>query len=166
MRNSPRTRTGTGFTLIEILVVIGLIAVLAAVVLVALNPGRQFAQARNTQRMSNVTTILNGIGSRVADNKGIFAGEFTAAGEAYTCPELIPGATYVIASAGAGTIDLACLTPTYIPASLPFDPSAEDAEWVSAMSYNTQYTVEVDAFGRYVVAAPGAELGEIVSATR
>lgn len=166
MRNSPETRTGTGFTLIEILVVIGLIAVLAAVVLVALNPGRQFAQARNTQRVSNVTTILNGIGSRVADNKGIFAGDFTAAGETYTCPELTPGTTYVIASTGTGTIDLSCLTPTYIPASLPYDPSANGAEWTSASSYNTKYTVEVDEFGRYVVAAPGAELGETVSVTR
>jgi prepilin-type N-terminal cleavage/methylation domain-containing protein len=48
-----------GFTLIEILVVIGLIAVLAAVVLIAVNPARQFAQARNSQRASNVSTILN-----------------------------------------------------------------------------------------------------------
>ncbi len=64
----------SGFTLIEILVVIGIIAILASIVIIAINPSKQFAQARNTQRQSGVNAILNAIGQRIADNKGVFAG--------------------------------------------------------------------------------------------
>ncbi len=48
-----------GFTLIELLVVIGILAILLAIVLIAINPARQFAQANDTKRESDVHTILN-----------------------------------------------------------------------------------------------------------
>ena len=154
-----------GFTLIEILVVIGIIALLATIVIVAINPARQFAQARNTQRTSNVNTILNGIGQRIADNKGVFSGAVGL----QNCPALTVGTVYNITStAGATNIDISCLTPTYIPA-FPFDPSAAGAHWTSAADYDSVYTVTVDANGRYTVSAPTVEtvLGNpVISVTR
>src|ERR1700682_851650 len=87
--NTKTTKKLTqGFTLIEILVVIGIIAVLAAIVIIAINPARQLAQARDSQRTSNTNSILNAIGQRIADNKGIFAGTFTTGGVTYTCPDI------------------------------------------------------------------------------
>src|SRR5262245_40556504 len=107
-----------GFTLIEILLVMRIIAILAAVVIVAFNPSRQFAQARNSQRTSNVFSILNAVSQNMADNGGVF----TCAGGT------IPNTATVIKSTG-GYDAAACLTPTYLP-QLPFDPSAQGAHFV------------------------------------
>ena len=152
------SKQNKGFTLIEILVVIGIIAILATIAIIAINPARQFAQARNAQRTSNVETTLNAIGQKIADSKGVFS--------TGGCPTLTASTTYKIASSGASTIDLSCLTPTYIPSALPFDPNATNAHWSSAADYDTGYNVLVDSGGRYTVRAPAAELGQIISTTR
>lgn len=138
-----------GFTLIEILIGIGLIAILATVVLVALNPARQFAQGRNSQRISNVNAILNAIGQRTADNKGIF--------ETGCAAGIIPTAAAKMQKSGGYDIR-PCIAPTYL-AEIPFDPSIGNNTCnsdCSTGSYSTEYTVARDSTaGRITVCAPG-----------
>lgn len=155
-------REQSGFTLIEILVVIGIIAILAAIVIIAINPARQFAQARNSQRVSNVNAILNAIGQNLADNKGIF----TCGATAYA----IATTPTVMADGVAGADIAPCVVSTYISA-LPYDPSAGGAHYTSNTDYDTGYTVSKDATtGRITVAAPTAntasELNQVISVTR
>ena len=141
-----------GFTLIEILIVIGIIAVLATIVIIAINPARQFAQARNTQRVSNVNTLLNALGQDLADNKGVF----TCAGIGTAIP-VAPAAAIHIGTNG-GLVNLACLAPTYIASSIPFDPT-------NGTAADTQYTIQVDTIGRYTVCAPNGAEAAIAGST-
>ena len=147
----------SGFTLIEILVVIGIIAILAAVVIVALNPARQFAQARNTQRESNVNAILNAVWQRMVDNRGVWTTDAT-------CTDALPLALTQIGADGAGpNIDLdACLVPTYI-STMVMDPSV-------GATAATGYSIMQPVGGRVTVqvtAGPGiGELGVPISVTR
>lgn len=147
-----------GFTLIELLVVIGILAVLLAIVLIAINPARQFSQANNTQRDSNVNAILNAIDQYAADNKG-------------QLPAGIPDTTAGAATIGNGTgeVDICTdLITTYL-AALPVDPLTNNGTPVTdcVAVYTTNYTVVRSATNsRVTVAAPAAELGRVISVTR
>jgi prepilin-type N-terminal cleavage/methylation domain-containing protein len=57
LKNLFKSSLQKGFTLIELLVVIAVIGVLAAIVLLAVNPGEQLARARDTSRISAVTQL-------------------------------------------------------------------------------------------------------------
>lgn len=141
-----------GFTLVEVLLVVVIIAVLAAIVIVAINPGRQIAQANNTQRSSDVKTLLDAVHEYGIDNRG-------------TLPAAITGTATEVGSA-VGSVDIcSLLVPTYV-AAMPFDPNATGAHWTSCADYDTGYTIMTTAEGRVTVNAPGAELSESITVTR
>ena len=56
-----RTINKKGFTLIELLIVIGIISILAGIVLVAVNPAQQFGKANDSERKSEIGTILSAV---------------------------------------------------------------------------------------------------------
>ncbi len=141
-----------GVTLVELVVTIGLVALIAGISLIALNPSQYFARGRNTQRWAHVNTVLNAVQQRTADNRGAWNSTCGAATVS------LPSATTTIGS-NPGYTDLsACLVPTYVP-TIPLDPSV-------GVATSTGYVIFKDANNRITIAAPSAELGEYISVTR
>lgn len=56
-----------GFTLIELLVVIAIIGVLAAVVLLAINPAEMLRKGRDSTRLQDLATLRKGIDAAIAN---------------------------------------------------------------------------------------------------
>lgn len=146
MENHIHNNKIKGFTLVEMLIVIGLIALLATAVLVAVNPQRQFQFARDTERKAHLATILNAIGQNIAEHEGKLVCENVQVS--------LPNNPSLIKSGGEiGTFDLAhCIVPTYL-AKMPFDPKDTLAGFDSTTSYYTGYTISEDSNGYMTLTA-------------
>jgi len=60
-----------GFTLVELLIVVGIIAILVVVIFVSLNPLQLFAESRNAQRWVKVSELLTAIHMYTIEQLGI-----------------------------------------------------------------------------------------------
>ena len=152
-----RTRSlrQSGFTLLEILLVVAAIAILAGIVIVAINPGQQLGETRNAQRRVDVRTISEAIAQYYL-KEGSYPTTFETGTTCGNADE------QEICKTGASPCytDLSELTnnATYLP-SIPVDPQAQS----TGSGY---YVVRNTTTNRIIVCAPGAELGDTISITR
>ncbi len=164
-----------GFTLIELMVVIGIFSVLLAITLVALNPARQFAQANNTKRGSDTQAILNAIGQYSVQNSGNLPEGSGTNGGMILLSDCTVGSPCLISNDAAvltPKIDLCGVLITDYLAELPIDPvSGEGTPTGSCITdYNTGYFVyQAASSNRITVLAPDTELQpevSVISVTR
>jgi prepilin-type N-terminal cleavage/methylation domain-containing protein len=159
-----------GFTLLEILLVIAAIGILAAIVIVAINPNRQLGQARNAQRRSDVNTILNAIYQYSIDTNGNFPVTFPDGDAPANEPaaEITDGAVEcTVDSTDESEANLESLHNggvSYL-SGLPVDPNAGDDDSGNEPEGCTGYTV-IENGGRITIAAPKAELSDAIDVTR
>ncbi len=142
-----------GFTLIEVLLVVAIIAIIAGIVILAVNPKKQLDESNDARRRADVNTILNGVYQYVIDNGG-------------RVPSAILGTTTQICATGAsstqctpfGLVDLGFLSDRYI-VSVPIDPLG------ATTTDGTGYYIEKTVGNRIRVSAP-ASATSTISATR
>ncbi len=138
-----------GFTLIEILLVVAAIAILAGIVILAINPNKQLGDTRNAQRSADVRTILDAVYQYALDNNGTLPSSITTSSN-----EICQMNT----SCSGISLDVLTTNSKYL-VSIPLDPQ-------SASSGGTDYFIYRTADNRVTVSAPGAEDNATIRVTR
>jgi len=142
-----------GFTLIELIIVIAVIALLAAATFVAVDPAKRIGQARDAQRWADVTAIADAITQYTADNSGTYPTTTAAAGTYYA---IMASSSIALTSAtcanktgvisSAMGLDIAAkLIPAYLP-TMPVDPNG-----IADSGKNTGYFFMKNTAGRTII---------------
>lgn len=148
----------SGFTLIEILLVVAALAILAGIVVLAINPNKQLGDTRNSERSTSVSTILNAVYQYALDNNGSLPPS-VAALTADTPTEICATGAAVCTS----LVDLGVLTASekYL-VTIPSDPQCPTACATNGAGFQISRT----ANNRVKVIAPDAEQGVTIEVTR
>jgi len=162
MKLPSRFKDKQGFTLVELLVVIGIIVILFAVVLVAVDPAKRLQQARDAVRRMDVRDSLEAVQEFIVDNDGDApAGVDT---DAATFEQIGTAGTGCDSGCSAQTTEVACadltsdLVDTYL-SEIPKDPSTgTDAE--------TDYYININAAGRVEIGACDPEIAGTIAVKR
>lgn len=154
LKKRAQLRSQRGFTLLEVLLVVAILAILAGIVIIAINPGKQLGDSRNSQRQTDINTILNGVYQYSLDNNGA-----VPAGVTTTATEICATGS----SSCTGLVDLSAITASekYLTA-IPKDPQCS----TTCATNGTGYRILKTSNGRITVSAPSAEQGKTISATR
>ncbi len=150
-----------GFTLIEILLVIGIIAVLATVVIVSLDPATRFKNARDSRRLSDIQSILSATQQYIVDNKGLLpSGVDSAERQIGTSSSgcSISGKCGVTVDSCLDMSDATISLGHYLK-SIPFDPA-------NGSNGTTHYSIQADSNNIVTVIACDSDDATISSVSR
>lgn len=143
-----------GFTLLEVLLVVAAIAILAGIVILAINPNKQLAETRNDQRRSDVNTIMNAVYQYYIDT-GSLPANIASTGACSAAANEICKIGGDCTTAGITDISELTTNGKYI-VSIPFDPNGSSTD-------GTGYGIVKDTNNRVTVCAPHAEQSATIS---
>ncbi len=133
-----------GFSLVEIIIAVGILALLAGVIVITVNPAQRMASMRDNQRESFAHAIWHSVERRVERERGGWESE--------DCDPL-PSEETLIASDGYNLY--ACIYDGYL--KTPFiDPIHESAYFASVNDYNTgTFYLAIDHVGNIYIKIKG-----------
>lgn len=149
-----------GFTLLELVIVIGILAVLGTVSVLVLNPAQLFAEARDSTRVTDLQSVANAIGLYLSSVSSPDMG----AGADFDCitnwgssragatkvstlaaGTLSHGGVFAVNGTGWVAVDFTSMTSGSPLGVLPKDPTNDDTYNYQYSCNNTSKTFELDA---------------------
>jgi prepilin-type N-terminal cleavage/methylation domain-containing protein len=142
-----------GFTLIELLLVIGILAILAAAVVLTLNPAQLLAQARDSQRISDLNSVKSAVSLYLATATSTSISSTktstnsTTCWFGATCNTACTAVTTSTAVNGNGwvPIDLTQTSGGSPLSALPLDPTNDANYHYAYAGNNSEKTIELNA---------------------
>lgn len=156
LKKGPAQSVVEGFTLAEIALVVTAIAILAAIVVVSINPSKKLSATNDSQRRSDITTILNAVSQYAIANKGAHPAGISTEPRDICKTNVTPERCATI-----NGVDLSILTDREIYIStMPQDPVG------GINSETTGYFISKTADNRINITAVFTEQDEKISVTR
>lgn len=101
-----------GFTLVELLVVVAVIAILAAITVVAINPAKKLGQSRDAARKSSMQQLVTAMSTYFTQNSSypLTAAELVTVGELKNLPKGPTGSdfNYAVTPSSCTTVGKTC----------------------------------------------------------
>jgi prepilin-type N-terminal cleavage/methylation domain-containing protein len=152
-----------GFTLVELLIVIAIIALISTFIFVALNPLKRFQDSRDVKRWSDISEIMHAIKVSQVDNGGKYIdaianlnyGDIYMISDSNITSGCQDGNTYCNAKVTASNscVNLGALVSRGYLGKIPVSPNG-DGSWSSSL---TGYTLTASSSGAIVITACEAE---------
>ncbi len=161
----------SAFTLVELLIVIGVIAVLASLAFVALDPLARFQESRNAQRWTDVNAVLEAVKLDQVDNGGTYleaisdltADLYYLIGAGDTCNVTCVNPTIVLQS---DCVDLEGLLDENYLQEIPFDPFTTGADSDHSYYYLVRHSGGALTVGSCDEEQGSADAIPVISSTR